>query len=56
MATHLKSTGTTFETPRDKLRNLFGIKLTTDVTLLPLSGVDNDIFVYILCYKHGLWN
>ena len=30
------------------------MKLTTDVTLLPLSAVDNDIFVYFLCRKYEL--
>ena len=30
---------------------LLGMKLTTDVTLLPLSALDNDIFVYFLCCK-----
>ena len=28
--------------------------LTTDVTLLPLSAEDNEIFVYFLCHKYGL--
>ena len=35
---------TTFETPLGKLRNLLGMKLTTDVTLLFRSAVDNGIF------------
>ena len=51
------STRTTFETSWGKLRNLFGMKLTTDVPLLFLSAVDNNsIFVYFLCHKYGLWN
>ena len=49
MATHHESTRTTFETPWGKLRNLYGMKLTTDVTLLFLLAVDNGIFVYFLC-------
>ena len=36
----------TFETPWDKLQNLLGIKLATDVILLSLSVADSDIFVY----------
>ena len=36
----------TFETPWDKLQNLFGMKFATDVILLFLSVADNDIFVY----------
>ena len=36
----------TFETPRDKLQNLLGMKLATDVILLFLSVADSDIFVY----------
>ena len=47
---------TTLETLWGKLQTLLGMKLTTDVTLLSLSAVDNDIFVYFLCYKYGLWN
>ena len=46
MGTHHGSTRTTFETPWDKLRNLLGMESTTDVTLLSLLAVDNDIFVY----------
>ena len=42
---HHESTRTSFETPWGKLWNLFRMKLTTDVTLLFLSGVDNDIFM-----------
>ena len=38
----------TFETPWDKLQNLFGMKLATDVTLLFLSVADSDIFAYFL--------
>ena len=30
----------------DKLQNLPGMKLATDVTLLFLSAIDNDIFVH----------
>ena len=47
---------TTFETLWERLQNLLGMKLTTDVTLLCLSALDNDIFVYFLCHKYGLWN
>ena len=47
---------TILETLWGKFQNLLGMKLTTDATLLPLSPVDNDIFVYFLCYKCGLWN
>ena len=36
----------TFKTPWDKLQNLLGMKLETDVTLLFLSVADTDIFVY----------
>ena len=45
-----------FETPWGKLWNLFGMKLTTDITLLFFSAVDNGMFVYFLCHKFGLWN
>ena len=34
--------------------NLLGLKLTTNVILLSLSAVDNNIFVYFLCHKYGL--
>ena len=47
---------TTFETLWERLQNLLGMKLTTDVTLLCLSALYNDIFVYFLCHKYGLWN
>ena len=46
---------TTFETPLDKVQNLLGVKLTTDVTLLfffYVTGVDyeiNSISEYFLC-------
>ena len=56
MGTHHGPPRTTFETPWGKFRNLLGTKSATDVTLLPLSAVDNDIFVYFLCRKYGLWN
>ena len=46
LATHHESTRTAFETPWGKFRNLLGMMLTTDLTLLPLSAVDNDIFAY----------
>ena len=46
----------TFETLWERLQNLLGMKLTTDVTLLCLSVVDGDTFVYFLCHKYGLWN
>ena len=36
----------TFKTPRGKLPNLLGMKLTTDLILLFLSSVNNGIFVY----------
>ena len=37
---------TTFETLCEKLQNLFGMKLIIELTLLYLSALDNDIFVY----------
>ena len=37
---------TIFETLWGKLQNLLGMKLTTSVTLLLLSAVDNDIYTY----------
>ena len=37
---------TTFKTPWDKLPNLIGMKLTTDVILLFLPSVNDDVFVY----------
>ena len=37
---------TNFKTLCERLQNLLGMKLTTDVTLLYLSVLDNDIFVY----------
>ena len=52
MATLHGFTRTTFETPWGKLRNLLGTKLTNDVTLLPLSAVDNDLFVNFLCHRY----
>ena len=36
----------TFETSREKLQNLLGMKLATDVTLLFLSVTDSDIFIH----------
>ena len=36
----------TFETPWDKLQNLHGMKLATNVTLLFLTVVNTGIFVY----------
>ena len=36
----------TFETSSEKLQNLLGMKLATDVTLLFLSVTDSDIFVH----------
>ena len=51
-----ESIRTTFESPWGKLRNSLGMKLTSDVTLLFHSAVDNDLFVYFLCYKCGLSN
>ena len=44
---------TIFETLWGKLQNLLGMKLTTGVTLLLLSAVDNDFFSYHRCW---LWN
>ena len=38
----------TFETPWDKLQNLLGMTLATDVTLLFLSVADSDISVSFL--------
>ena len=46
----------TFKSHWDKLHNLLGMKLGTDVTLLPFPLADNDISVYFLCPKYGLWN
>ena len=37
---------TSSKAPRGKLPNLLGIKLTTNVTLIFLSAVNNDTFVY----------
>ena len=51
MATHYESTRITFETPWGKLQNLFGMKLTTDVTLVFLSVVDNGIFVLFFMWQ-----
>ena len=45
---------TIFETLWGKLQNLLGMKLTTGVTLLLLSAVDNDFF--FLCHRCWLWN
>ena len=45
---------TTFHKAWEKLSNLLGIKLTTDITRLFLSAVNADIFVYFLCYRCGL--
>ena len=53
LAAHHESARTAFETPWGKLRNLLGMMLTTDVTLLPLSAVDKDIFVY--CFMSQVW-
>ena len=36
-----------FETPRGKLQNLLVMKLTADVTLIFLSGVNNDIYFFL---------
>ena len=47
---------TTFEDSWGKLQNLLRVKLTSNVTLLFLSAVDNDIFVYFLYCKYALWN
>ena len=48
--------GTTFETPWGKVQNLLGMKLTTDVTLLFLSAVNNIYLFFFLCHRCGLWN
>ena len=45
---------TTFKTPWGKLQNLLEMNLTTDITLLFPSAVNNDIFVYLSCYRCGL--
>ena len=37
---------TTFKNPWDKLPNLLGMKLTTDVILLFLPSVNDGVFVY----------
>ena len=37
---------TTFQTYWDKLQNLLGMKLITDVTLLFFSAVNNGLFIY----------
>ena len=34
--------------------HLLGMELATDVAVLFLSSVTNEIFVYILCYRYGL--
>ena len=47
---------TTFESLWERLQSLLGTMLTTDVTILCLSTLDNDIFAYFLCYNYGLWN
>ena len=46
----------TFKTPWCKLPNLLGMKLTTDVILLFLSSVNNDILVYFWSCRFVLWN
>ena len=46
---------TTFETLCERLENLHVMKLTTDITLLFLSAVDNDIFIYFLCHRSWRW-
>ena len=47
---------TTLETPWGKLHVLLGMKLITDVTLPFLLEVNNDIFIYFLYHRCGLWN
>ena len=42
---------TTLKTPWGKHQNLLRMKLTADITLLFLSAVNNDKFVYCLCYR-----
>ena len=46
----------TFKTPWGKLKNLLGMKLTTDIILLSLPSVNNGIFVYFWSCRCGLWN
>ena len=47
---------TIFETFWGKLQNLLGMKLTTGVTLLLLSAVDNDLYIFFSCHRCSLWN
>ena len=47
---------TTFKAPWGKHQNLIKMMLATDVTLLFLSAVNNDILVYFLCYWCELCN
>ena len=47
---------TTFKAPWVKHQNLIKMMLATDVTLLFLSAVNNDILVYFLCYWCELCN
>ena len=42
---------TTFETPRGKVQNFLRMKLTTDVSLLFLSAVNN---IYLFFYVTGV--
>ena len=50
---------TIFETLWGKLQNLLEIKLTTGITLLLLSAVDIDVFVYFnvtsMSYETNFW-
>ena len=47
---------TILETLWRKLQTLLGLKLTTGVTLLLLSAVDNYILYIYLCHRCWLWN
>ena len=47
---------TTVETFWGKFQNLLRMQVKTDVTLLFVSAVNNDIFVYFLCRTCGLSN
>ena len=43
---------TTFETSWDKPKNIHGMNLTTDVTLLSFfSALNNDMFVYFFSHS-----
>ena len=48
---YLNPSTITFETPWGKLQSLLGIKLTTNVTLVFLSAVNNNLILYFLCHR-----